>query len=1730
MELLPGYSIKEELFQDKASITFRCVNKESFNNFKIVKVWKTAHLSVSEKAILKNEFSLLINLQHKNIVKHIDVIEKEDNIFQIFEEPKGLNLIEYLEGSSMGIEDFLDMAVELVEGVVYIHSKNLIHLNIQPKTVYYNVEKNSIKLSSFGATLYSYSLNKNLKYSKEIFNSYLSYMSPEQTGRLNLKIDQKSDLYSLGVLFYEILTSRLPFISDDPAEIIYAHFALKPKNPINLNSTIPVLISEIIMKLLEKNPDERYLSSKGLLIDLIKCRNMIKNTGEINYFKLGQFDYEGKLNLDNIFLGRKKEFKQLDEIYKKSTKGSFEVVFVKGVIGSGKSSIIREISKNVSGNGSFFIEGKYDQLRKDVPYSAILVSFKKIIKKLLSQGDDKILEWRNLFLESLDENIQIMINFVPEFEYIVGKHQVIQEVDDEKAENRFTQVVIQFLKVIATSQHSLVLHLDNLQWADDSSLILLQKFITENLFNHFMIILSYRTENLFSYPHFKKFINDHKNFVETVILTEFSLKEVQEFLEDILKKWDGDIGELAKIFFSKTQGNFFKIIQFVKTLYEKKILLFSKDRGWNWNIEKIIASAKSKNIIYGMTEFIETLSLSSLKICQIASCFGNRFSIEDLSVISEIDIDEIVYETKVIIDKGFLVVISGIHYFINDTVQEFFYESIELDDKKNYHLKIAEYLLSKVNKNQKEEKIFYIVSHFNRAVSKDENKKYSLKVLELNYEAALRSKITSAHASVVNYLTEAINLIDENLWDSNYSLFFEIYFLMAESEYIIGNFEKAIFYFNYCSQKAKTRIDKVRVLNKKIVYYTNIGEYEKAFDFGIHALKKFNIRIPKKISKLRIFIKTMTIRYRFNKKDKKLLILSKKISNKEIDLMMNLLMDIGTPAYFFNKKGMIYIILKLIEISFRYGNSKVSAFAYISYAFLLGFGFNLFREANVIGKFAINLNEKIKNYNIKSRMFFIYGYFISHWTDDLSKSLEYLRKAYDSGMQTGDLNYAAYSLSNIILLRYLKGDNLNEILEEIENVDILLKKTKNDEFFYELIATKQSILNLTAKTDRFGFFDSSEFSSSKFEKKIENSLITIHSYGLSRIQSLFLAGMYNEAYAIASKISKTIEEQLFAQTSITDFYFYYSLILAYVDLDNRELSKRKRVNLIKANLKKLKKWALFSSQNYLHKYLLVRAEYYRLNNNILKTMNFYEDAINKARFNGFNNHLAIACELAGFFYDKIEKHDFAKLYINYASRYYSKWGAIGKVKLLNKTYPHYFLYDKTEKKIENELCDFNYFDYESAMNLSITISREIVLDKLLEKLVAILIKSAGATEGVLVMEKDGRFFVEAGKEYPVQNVFVKRIDFENYDKLSKSIVNYVIKIKESVVLNDKKDFESFIDDSYLKENDIKSVICLPISNQGKLIAIFYAENRFLNNAFTKERQKFLQMLSTFIGISLDKSNLYSVLESKILKRTQEVEKAYKTLRDAYSLIQKDMELAQKIQYNLLPSNLEIFEPYKIVVKFLPMIEVGGDIYDVCKLEDGKLRIFIADATGHGIQAAFVTMLIKSEYEKIKFNNYGPATLLTILNDEFLEQYKSLTVFFTCFIVDISIENQNMKYSSAGHPDQFLIDERGVTPLSRTGKIVSFVEGVTYLEKTEVFSQSSKLLLFSDGIYEEFNQNKEEYGTERLKKLIEINSKSSIPVLLKRVVKDVVDFTGKNRVNEFDDVTLIGVSVKNEENN
>jgi histidine kinase len=1482
---LEGYSVAESIHKGLATSVYRGVRSRDGLPV-VIKATSSEYPDPKDLGRLKLEYEFTAKLGLPEIVKVIALERHRNGLALIKEDCGGAPLKQYLGRGRISVRQALDIGSRLAGALGALHKLSVTHKNINPSNVIYDAASGEVRITDFGiATLLA---QENLAIDlQDATEGTLAYMSPEQTGRMNRATDCRSDLYALGVTLYEMLTGVLPFQAEDSLGLVHAHIARRPAAPVERCADIPATVSEFVMKLLEKNPEARYRSAFGLKADIDECAEQLRSAGFVASFPLGRQDVSDQFRLPQKLYGREREQHLLLDLFERTTMGACQLLLVSGFSGIGKSALVHEIQEPVIRSNGYFIAGKFDQFQRNVPYSALVQAFRGLLRQVLAESDEQIGRWRERLAQALGVNGRIVVDVIPEVEWVIGPQPPVPELPPAETQNRFNLVFQNFIRAFAAPEHALVLFLDDLQWADLASLKLLQLLMADNEQRCLLVVAAYRDNEVGAGHPLAMTVNAVRQdggVVHDVVLAPLGLDDVTRLLADMLACDAQRVRTLAQLTVAKTDGNPFFVNEFLKSLHREYLISFDHARAcWSWDLPQIEAAGITDNVVELMSRKIRGLPGASRSICELAACIGNRFDLGTLAAVNGKTGRETAAELYGAVLEGLVVPESALYSiagladleredvryrFLHDRVQQAAYALIPAGRKPSLHLAIGQLLMRRLEAGERE-RVFDVANHMNQGAALLADAGERQRLARLNLDAANAALSCNAYAAALAYCTAGLHLLPEAPWQCEYELTFALHVQAIEASLLSADIEQMERLMDSALPQARRAIDKVKVLEASIQLQIARNQLFEAVQTALGAMEMLGVRFPRKPGKHHLLLELAKTRLALGGRPVSSLIDAGPMKEESFVAAMRVMTNVFSAVYISYQAMMPLFVLRQVQLSIRHGNHALSAFAYANYGLILCGILGDIPRGYAFGQLALQVVEKLGAHQVKTKTQFSVSTFISHAKEPLRNTLQPLLDAYQNGLETGDIEYAAWSTLAYSYSRFYAGAPLGEIESEMNALLESVARLKQESALSKVRLWRQAVANLRAdepSSDLAGdYYDEAAMLGALSENNQASEAVMLH------LNKLMLAYLFGD-YAQAVRSGGETRRYLFSTpgtTSFPVFYFYDSLarLAAGGDADLRQ---------VRRNQSKLQRLVRHAPMNHEHKHCLVEAECCRVRGENKQAAQLYELAIDGASKNGFQQEEALAAELAARFYLGRGRTRIGKGYLTHAYYLYGRWGARAKLRQLARAYPE--LLESVgdahrpasgKKDPSSSSRGLAALDLVTVLKASTAISGEIVMEKLLARLMTIALENAGAQSGHLLLNDEGRLQLAASGSVAGVTIAAGR-DTDLSALLPMSVVQYVSRTRESVVCGDAGADKRFFTDPYIVGHGSKSILCTPILSQGSMTGMLYLENPLTTDAFTDQRLELLNVLSGQIAVSINNAMLCENLEQTVRQRTREI--------------------------------------------------------------------------------------------------------------------------------------------------------------------------------------------------------------------------------------------------------------------
>jgi predicted ATPase/class 3 adenylate cyclase/tRNA A-37 threonylcarbamoyl transferase component Bud32 len=1517
MSFVPGFQLSERLYEGTNSFVFRAT-RDSDGEHVVIKILKNDFPSASRLARYRSEFEITNSLNLPGVIRALQLNRHDKSLMMVLEDFDGISVGELLSSRALSHDEFLETALQITRAIEGIHQANVIHKDISPQNILINPGTGEVKLIDFGIAT-QFSTEHPVLKSPEVLEGTLPYISPEQTGRMNRTLDHRTDFYSMGATFYEMLTGVPPFEAEDKLELVHCHVAREPVPAHRRNPDVSLPLSKIVGRMMAKKAEDRYQSAAGIIADLEAVRLGVN----LDRFEPGRRDQTERFTVPERLYGRDREVRTLLEAFERVRQGPAEMMLVSGYSGVGKTALVNEVHKPITRERGYFIKGKFEQFKKNDPYSGLTVALKDLVRQLLTESQTRHATWHKELNEALAPNASVLLDVVPELELIIGPQPEALELDAAESMNRFNQTVRRFLRALCAHDRVVVLFLDDLQWADSATLGLLSVILTDEEIGRLLLIGAYRSNEVDAMHPMTRALDAVKEAggrLSSLSLAPLGMSDIANLIADTLHADASRLIDLAQLVVQKTQGNPLFVRQFLTDLHHEKLITQQSDPNgepakWVWDIQAIRAAKITDNVVDLLLEKLRRLQQDTQNVLQIAACIGNRFDIETLALILKIEPqqafecllpairEEMIQPLSDLVvtemDNALSPLVVRDFAFQHDRVQQAAYGLIETDGHSSVHLAIGRQLRARLTDDEINDRIFEVVDQLNIGRDGMEDRAEQLDLAHLDLIAARKAFDSAAYGAALSFVNTASELLGSDGWNQNYELMFEAQNLSASLEYLTGNFERCTEIVNATLEHARTDLEKAEIYFTRIAQHTLLMEFDEAINAGIKALELVGVQMSLEnleeagqnaIGQAAGMLGEGNPADLFGNPD---------VDSPEIALAQRCLRHLTIAAFLNRQELFPQIVGTSVQLSLKHGNAPESALFFANFGLIIGAFMGKYREGLAFGELALRLCDKFGARAPTATVCLVTGVELIPWVQHVRNAIPVIERGYREGMNSGDILWAGYLVMYRVVIDSFAGKPLDEVLDAMPAQLDALHKAQNHGAAAGINAYRLGLSTLAGRTQSSADFSTDDLDEAAFLSACEQNQMSmaICFYRILKAQALYVFGRPHDAL-LETKLVEPLLSFVINHPCLADHLLYQSLSIAAI-LQHGDPDPELRAQL-DANLERLGQWAESGPDNFEAKRLMVAAEVARLDGKDVEVLDLFDGAIEAAQKGRFLQDEALACELAArYIMTPRPNARIGMMYLRDARHAYRLWGAQRKVEELELEFPQLLAEHRerratsqpvTESTSASTQVATNHLlgqdlDLNTLLKAAQTISAEVVVGRLLDRLLGILIENAGAQRGVLLLARGDDLVIETevsvisdgtGVQEPV------RLDSAEGARLvPASVINYTARTHDVVLVDDAQIDERFMVDAYVQENETRSVLCQPILHQNELIGLVFLENNLVSAAFKPERAHLLSLLSGQIAVSMRNAEIVEHLEDKVRERTEQLEVHAKFLEQTF---------------------------------------------------------------------------------------------------------------------------------------------------------------------------------------------------------------------------------------------------------
>lgn len=1514
---IPGYRLLQEIHRSGRSRVYRGV-READQAAVVLKTPALDFPGPDDLGRLRREHQLLGGLDVPGVVKVLDLVPWGHSLALVLEDVPATPVAGQLEtGRPMELAAFFPLAMACGRALGALHP-HAIHKDLNPRNILWEPRAETFRLIDFGSASGVAERDADASAARRLVAS-LAFMAPEQTGRLNREVDGRTDFYSLGVTFYLLLTGQLPFQAGDPVEWIHCHLSQTPAPPEQIAPAVPPMLGAVVLKLLAKNPEDRYQSAAGLLRDLGECERRFAATGAIAPFELGLGDVPAQFQLPARLYGREAEISALIAAFQDAAAGHTTLVTVAGPSGIGKSALVAEAFGAIEGADGRVTEGKFDQFHRHVPYAAVTQALNGLARQIMAEPEASLAGWKARLLEALGPNGRIAVDLVPALAAVIGLPAPVAALNPTEEQNRFLSTIQSLIRVFARPEHPLVLFLDDLQWSDPSSLLLMRSLLASCEGQALLLIGAYRDDEVGEGHPLALALADleRSHRVHRLQLAPLPEATLNAIVADALQTCPEETGPLSRILHHKTAGNPFFVRTLLGTLHQDGLVAFDHAQGhWGWDLEGVQRSQVSDDIVHFMLSRIQRLAPETQALVRQAACMGNAFARSLLAALVDRPADEVDAALAPAVAAGLLVPVElredTLYQFAHDRVRQAAYALNEGDERQWTHLRFGRLLERTVPADERASRSPEIAQQLNAGRSLLETEAERLALVALNLEAARKSKASAAYRAAFDFTSVAIELLPAGRWEAHYPLAFEAHQLHASCAYLSGDLAAADACYEELLARSRTLLERAEVRAMRAAQYTFGNRLALSVEEGIRALELLGIRLTPRPSLATVARELATSKWLLGRRSAAELEHAPLVEDRAVRLSMKVLEGFLVPAYLMGNETLFAAtVLKHVNLSLRHGNCLESVSAFAGYAVLLA-GLGDFEGAHAFGRLALRLTEKFGVIDSKCRTLTLYTLFGHSWSEPWGTFEGWFKEAVETGLQTGDFLMMAFSCGYVHL--WDPRIDLATAVEEGRKYIALCRQTPEKNALEAAMIAQQFRLCLRGETlgplslSDAGFDEAACLARMRAANYVSGEAI----YHLYKLQAACFAEAWEEAWALLLQTDRTIKA-LAGSPYVVEYCVYGFLAAARIASDTGP-DARKAFARARRFSRQMQRWARHNGENFGHHALLMQAELARLAGRHVAAARLYDRAVTAARESGFVRFEAQANEVAARHFRSRGLDRIARTYLRDAREGYLRWGATAKVKMLDAAWPELTARpvmpaEKRDADLAHQgfnlglvpqLVESGALDLATIWKATQAISGEATLERLLAKLMAIVKEHAGAQRAVLVLRDDEEtsafYRVQAESHVSGPTRVLQAEPLEHHPALPVSVIRYVLRSQTSVLLNHPARQGAHTRDPYFQAKRPQSVLALPIVNQGHLLGALYLENSLLSEAFTPEQLSILRILAGQAAVSIRnvrgaeraayleaeravKDTYARELEARVQERTAELQQAYQRLTE-----------------------------------------------------------------------------------------------------------------------------------------------------------------------------------------------------------------------------------------------------------
>ncbi|MGH7516285.1 MAG: sigma 54-interacting transcriptional regulator [Gemmatimonadales bacterium] len=1494
---IPGYDIQQEIYRGRRRVVFRATRRRD-GLPAVIKTPADEFPAPAQLTALRREYQILSSLSIAGVARPLELVTHRDRVALVLEDAGGVPLKTLIASSPLPLRQVLSIGVQLATVLGELHRRGIIHKDVNPNNILVDAATSRVTLTDFGIASRLTSEPQPPSH-PHLLEGTIAYMSPEQTGRMNRDVDYHTDLYSLGVTLYEMLTGRLPFDSSDPLELIHGHIARLPDSPALRRPELPEVVCRAVTRLLEKMPEARYQSAQGLRADLARFAAELEASGTVGEHPLGTEDSSTRFVVPQRLYGRAAEGAAVRAAFERVAAGATELVLVTGYSGIGKTSLIQEVYKSMTRGQAHLIAGKFDQLARDVPYRALAQAFQALVRQTLAASDEEVRTWAARLGAALGANAQVVIDVIPELERILGPQPPAPVLGPTEAQNRFNLVFQKFVAAFARADHPLVLFLDDLQWADAATLALLPFLLTDPDIRGLLVIGAYRDNEVSPTHPLRLTVGElaARVRIEEIALPPLDAGQLRELVADALRTDAGHASAAADLVLTKTGGNPFFVKQLLQSLHADGLITFDEATGgWRVDLDRTARVELADNVLALMAAKISRLGSRTQRALRLAACVGDRFDLRTLAIISQAEPAEAAADLWEAVEQGLVLSLdksygfapdlsTGIepaeigYRFLHDRVQQAAYALIPEEGRRQAHLTVGRLLLERGG-DARADSLFEVANHLNYGRSLIADAGERRRLAQLNLDAGRKAKASAAYPSALSHFTVGTELLPDTAWSEHYELAFALHLERAEAEYLCARLDEAERSFLALLERCRSPLDVADVYALLMVEYETMSRYADAIAAGLDGLRRLDVAVSADPAAWEpdLAAELDAIRRAIGTRPIASLVELPPVQDPGMRQAMRLLQAAWAPAYISGQTRLGDLVAaRLVRLSLEHGVSEPSAFGFLHHAMTVGSVFGEYERGAEFGELALAVNERFADLRLRAIVHHRFAALVNAWRQPFANCIVHAREAVRAAFESGNLAVAGYAQFQ----QAWYGMQIERDLETFADrhgptADLLARLQLHTYVEMQRVMLQWSEA-LRGRTETPISLSGSDFDEERYLKLLGGSGIFRALHATVKLELLHTFGQVEAARRYAA--TEEAAADVFVGSIWPAMFTFRHVLAICAWLPDAPAGERPPAETKLDRLEaRLARWAESAPENFGHLHLLASAEIARVRQRPGDAVTLYDAALEAVAAQESPRHRALINELYGRFWLQRGQPKVAAVFLAEARFGYAQWGATAKVADLDRRYPELLRQglapdgsarpSGSSVLVSSETLDIS-IDAAAAIKAAQAIGQEIDLERLLDRLMRVALENAGAERGSLVLEGEAGPVVRVtGSHDRIEVLGGPTVPLAESVDLPVSLIHYVRRTRENVVVADAPVDERCAEDPYIVRERPRSVLCTAVLNQGTLVGTLYVENRLTPHAFTPERVRVMQLISAQAAIAIENARLYERTRQEVTERTR----------------------------------------------------------------------------------------------------------------------------------------------------------------------------------------------------------------------------------------------------------------------